>query len=78
MHLFVESYGFYRSSYDVDESLTHEKVYIIVGRSLPEGSTVYVMIQELSQFGAPRTTTIWKPSTGEGFDARDTRHVKTF
>lgn len=76
--MFVEPYGFYRSSYDVNASLTHRKVYIIVGRSLPEGSTVYVMIQELSQLGAPRTTTIWKPSTGEGFDARDPRRVKTF
>ncbi|CAM9501087.1 unnamed protein product [Ectocarpus fasciculatus] len=49
------------------------EVYIVSGRAVPEGNTVYVMVQELSRFGETRTTSIWKPSTAEGFDARDTR-----
>lgn len=48
-------------------------MYIIIGRAVPEGDTIYVMVQELSRFGEPRTTAIWKPSSGDGFDARDTR-----
>lgn len=44
------------------------------GRAVPEGNTVYVMIQELTRYGEPWTTAIWKPSTGEGFDARDVRY----
>lgn len=50
------------------------KVYIVTGRAVPEGNTVYVMVQELTRYGEPRTSTIWKPSTGEGFDARDARY----
>ncbi|CAN0323168.1 unnamed protein product [Laminaria digitata] len=50
-----------------------KKVYIVLGRAVPEGNTVYVMVQELTRYGEPRTTAIWKPSTGEGFNARDSR-----
>lgn len=50
------------------------KVYIVTGRAVPEGNTVYVMVQELTRYGEPRATAIWKPSTGEGFDARDARY----
>ncbi|CAM9149740.1 unnamed protein product, partial [Hapterophycus canaliculatus] len=49
------------------------EVYIVSGRAVPEGKTVYVMVQELNRYGEPRTTAIWKPSTSEGFDARDVR-----
>eukprot|EP00903_Cladosiphon_okamuranus_P014903 g13800.t1 len=49
------------------------EVYIVTGRAVPEGNTMYVMIQELTRYGEPRTTAIWKPSSGEGFDARDAR-----
>ncbi|CAM9133752.1 unnamed protein product [Ectocarpus sp. 12 AP-2014] len=49
------------------------EVYMVSGRAVPEGDTVYVMVQELSRFGETRTTSIWKPSTAEGFDARDSR-----
>ncbi|CAM9591141.1 unnamed protein product, partial [Pylaiella littoralis] len=49
------------------------EVYIVSGRAVPEGDTTYVMIQELTRYGEIRTTAIWKPSTGEGFDARDAR-----
>lgn len=45
---------------------------------MPEGDTVYVMIQELTRYGEPRTSTVWKPATGEGFDARDSRYPATF
>lgn len=51
------------------------KVYIVLGRAVPEGNTVYVMVQELNRYGEPRTTAIWKPSTGEGFNARDSRYA---
>lgn len=49
------------------------KVYIVIGRAVPEGDTIYVMVQELTRFGGEKMTAIWKPSTGEGFDAHDAR-----
>lgn len=49
-------------------------MFIVGGRAVPEGDTVYVMVQELTRYGTPRSAALWKPSTGEGFDARDTRY----
>ncbi|CAM9934128.1 unnamed protein product, partial [Discosporangium mesarthrocarpum] len=49
------------------------EVYIVIGRAMPEGNTIYVMVQELTKYDEPQSTVIWKPSTGDGFDARDRR-----
>ncbi|CAN0102572.1 unnamed protein product, partial [Sphacelaria rigidula] len=50
-----------------------KQVYIVVGRAVPEGDTIYVLLQELTRYGEPWSSVIWKPSTGEGFDSRDSR-----
>ncbi|CAM9309130.1 unnamed protein product [Chrysoparadoxa australica] len=65
-----------RKSQASKSSNKHDKrleTYIAIGKGMPEGETVYVMLRELDGFGDVSSIVFWNSCTGEGYDRHDRR-----
>jgi hypothetical protein len=65
------------SSYPSDEAVASEAVFLVIGKAVPEGTSVYVMIRDTqavtSRASSPQSFIFINPCTGQLYPASDPR-----